>query len=156
LLEEGENAGRGTGDGQSPVAVWLATHESDVLAGIITIFISGQAVYLYGASSDLKRNLMPAYALQWAAIRAAKASGCAEYDFFGIPPGEDLGHAMAGLYLFKTGFGGRIVHRLGSVDLPVQPWAAAAFTSLERIRLFWHKKVMKRIAALFRTMRQKG
>ncbi len=156
LLEEGERYAGGFPGGESPIAIWLADHDEEILAGIITIFLNRQAVYLYGASSDSKRNLMPAYALQWSAIRAAKSEGCREYDFFGIPPGETAGHAMAGLYLFKTGFGGTIVHRLGAVDLTFRPPAAAIFSALEDLRNFWHKKIVKKIAALSRSLRTRS
>jgi lipid II:glycine glycyltransferase (peptidoglycan interpeptide bridge formation enzyme) len=125
------------------VAVWVASHEGQVLAAIITLFYGSTATYLYGASSGEKRNLMPAYALQWAAIQAAKSSGCLSYDFFGIPPTGDPGHPMAGLYLFKTGFGGKIVHRLGSVDYPARPLLYGLFRTLERLRLVWFKKIRK-------------
>ena len=102
------------------VRVYLACHEGDVLAGIITYFSEKEGVYLYGASSNIKRNLMPAYSLQWRAIRDARLSGCKTYDFYGIPPVEDPNHPMYGLYRFKTGFGGVIVHRAGSFDFPVK------------------------------------
>ena len=63
---------------------YVARYEGRALAGIITVFYGGEATYLYGASGDEHRNLMPAYALQWAAIRAARESGCSSYDFYGI------------------------------------------------------------------------
>jgi len=156
LLKEGARYSGSVSGGGSPIAIWLADHDEEILAGIITIFLNRQAVYLYGASSDSKRNLMPAYALQWSAIKAAKAEGCREYDFFGIPPGEDSGHAMAGLYQFKTGFGGSIVHRLGAVDLTVRPVTAAVFSAFEELRNFWHKRIVKRIAAFTRSLRKRG
>ncbi len=125
------------------LSVWVASHESEPLAAIITLYQAKQAIYLYGASSDQKRNLMPAYAIQWSAIKAAQKEGCAFYDFFGIPPNDDPSHPMAGLYLFKTGFGGRIVHRLGSVDYSAQPLLYGLFRTAETIRLFWYKKIKK-------------
>lgn len=125
------------------VSVWTARHEGRAIAAIITLMRGSRAVYLYGASSDEKRALMPAYALQWAAIRAARDRGCAEYDFFGIPPGDDPSHPMAGLYRFKTGFGGLIAHRTGCVDVPYAPIGRALFAAAERARLFWHKRVLK-------------
>ena len=125
------------------LSVWVARHEGKPIAAIITLFHGQQAIYLYGASSGEQRNLMPAYALQWHAIEAAKAEGCSEYDFFGIPPDSDPSHPMAGLYLFKTGFGGDILHRVGSVDFPCMPLAYAIFRKAESIRLFWFKRVKK-------------
>lgn len=138
----GEEAAKGTRP--SPVlSLWVARHESRPIAAIITLFYGRQATYLYGASSGEHRNLMPAYALQWKAIEAAREEGCTEYDFFGIPPDEDPSHPMAGLYLFKTGFGGDIIHRVGSVDYPCMPLAYALFKKAESIRLFWYKKIKK-------------
>jgi lipid II:glycine glycyltransferase (peptidoglycan interpeptide bridge formation enzyme) len=128
------------------LSVWVASHESQALAAIITLFCGTTATYLYGASSGEKRNLMPAYALQWAAIQTAKEKGCRWYDFFGIPPTAEPGHPMAGLYLFKTGFGGRIVHRLGSVDYPGLPLLYGLFRAAEHLRLFWYKKIRKALS----------
>ncbi|MDR2921754.1 MAG: peptidoglycan bridge formation glycyltransferase FemA/FemB family protein [Treponema sp.] len=118
--------------------LYTARHENDDLAAIVTLFRGKQAVYLYGASSNIKRNLMAPYALQWKAMQDAKASGCAVYDFFGIPPDESPGHPMAGLYRFKTGFGGRIIHRPGSWDYPYKPALYAMFNCAESLR----KKIM--------------
>jgi lipid II:glycine glycyltransferase (peptidoglycan interpeptide bridge formation enzyme) len=125
--------------------LWIARHDGKALAAIITLFYGDQAVYLYGASSDEGRNLMPAYALQWAAMRAAKASGCASYDLFGIPPDGDPDHPMAGLYRFKTGFGGEIVHRAGSWDYPLRPSAYVCFRAAESARTWWYKGFKKRL-----------
>ena len=114
--------------------LYLAEHEGDVLAGIVTLFRGKEAVYLYGASSDRKRNLMAPYALQLKAMEDAKAYGCSEYDLFGIPPNEDPSHPMAGLYRFKTGFGGRIIHRPGSLDYPCRPLIYHLFRAAETLR----------------------
>jgi len=154
LLETADRAGGDVGKGQTgadetagnerpSISVWVARHEGVPVASIITLFLDRHATYLYGASSNEKRNLMPAYALQWKAIAAAKSEGCRDYDFFGIPPDGNPNHAMAGLYLFKTGFGGSLRHRVGSIDYPLSRTAYAAFRSAEALRLFWHKKVKK-------------
>lgn len=123
--------------------LWVATHEGQAVASIVTLFYGTTATYLYGASSDEKRNLMPAYALQWAAIKAAKAAGCLEYDMYGIPPTLDEQHPMAGLYRFKTGFGGEIRHYPGAWDYVYLPLWYSVFRAAERIRLFWHKRLRK-------------
>lgn len=125
------------------LSVWTAKYEGKPLAAIITLFFKKHATYLYGASSNENRNLMPAYALQWSAILAAKEAGCVDYDFFGIPPTDDPNHPMAGLYFFKTGFGGRIVHRIGAIDYPVAPLVYKCFRFAERLRLYWYKSVKK-------------
>jgi lipid II:glycine glycyltransferase (peptidoglycan interpeptide bridge formation enzyme) len=116
------------------IRLYLAEHEEDVLAGIVTLFRGYDAVYLYGASSDTKRNLMSAYALQLKAIQDAKNFGCKKYDFFGIPPSNDPAHPMAGLYQFKTGFGGKIIHRPGSWDYPYHFVVYNIFRFMEKVR----------------------
>ena len=127
------------------ITVYIASHEGENLASIITLFSKSEAVYLYGASSNAKRNLMPAYLLQWTAICDAKSYGSAVYDFYGMPPSDDKNHPMYGLYLFKTGFGGRIVHRPGSLDSPLSPlYAPYAFA--ESARAFYHKRIKKILA----------
>ncbi len=130
-------------DKSASVRVYLAEHEGDLLASIVTLFAGDEAVYLYGASSNEKRNLMPAYSLQWRAIRDAKAAGCARYDFYGIPPTDDPAHPMYGLYRFKTGFGGSIVHRVGSLDVPAIPVLYGWYRVAESLRAFWFKKAVK-------------
>jgi len=127
------------------IRLWVARFEGTALAAIVTVYYGGEATYLYGASGDQHRNLMPAYALQWAAIRAAREAGCSTYDFYGIPPVDDPVHAMSGLYRFKTGFGGEIRHYAGAWDYVLKPAAYTAFRLAERARLFWHKTVKKRI-----------
>jgi lipid II:glycine glycyltransferase (peptidoglycan interpeptide bridge formation enzyme) len=142
LAAEGRSSGA---KGLPDIRLWIARHEGVALAAIITLFRGDRAVYLYGASSDEKRNLMPAYALQWAAMRAAKASGCREYDLFGIPPTDDPEHPMYGLYRFKTGFGGRVVHRAGSWDYPLSGIAYTCFRAAESMRTWWYKDFKKRL-----------
>ena len=114
--------------------LYTAIHEGETIASIVTLFRGRYATYLYGATSDSKRSLMPSYALQWKAIRDAKEAGCQFYDFFGIPPDDNPNHPMAGLYRFKTGFGGKIIHRPGSWDFPYKPFFYGLFNFAENLR----------------------
>ncbi len=128
------------------ITLYLAKHEEDYLAGIITAFTKdGEAIYLYGASGNIKRNLMPAYLLQWTAIQDAKAYTSTSYDFYGMPPTDDETHPMHGLYLFKTGFGGAIVHRIGTYDIPLRKTDYKLYTTMENIRAFYFKKIVKKL-----------
>ena len=124
------------------VTLYVAEAEGEKIAAIITLFCRFEAVYLFGASGNSHRNLMPAYLLQWTAIRDAKKYGCPSYDFYGMPPSDDPKHPMYGLYLFKTGFGGKIVHRAGSIDVPLSP-LYRPYTAAENMRAFYHKKIVK-------------
>jgi lipid II:glycine glycyltransferase (peptidoglycan interpeptide bridge formation enzyme) len=145
--EASGSAGTGA-QGISPAApelkLLLARHEGDLLAGIIVALYGDTATYLYGASSDAKRNLMPAYALQWEAIRLARGRGFRAYDLFGVPPSPDPSHPMHGLYRFKTGFGGRMRNRPGCWDFPYRRAGYAAYAAAERARAWYYRRFRKR------------
>lgn len=122
----------------------LAFHEGEFLAGILVAYFGNEALYLYGGSSDHKRNLMANYLLQWEAIRRAYGRGCARYDLWGIPNdvaavavGGDLPHArhhrrgdLWGVYRFKRGFGGRLAGYSGAADYVYHPMRYWAWTSV--------------------------
>jgi lipid II:glycine glycyltransferase (peptidoglycan interpeptide bridge formation enzyme) len=134
LFELAREYGSGGALPAPDLRLYLAECGGETLAAIVTLFRGNEAVYLYGASSDRMRNLMAPYALQWQAMEDAAAAGCTVYDLFGIPPNDDPGHPMAGLYRFKTGFGGRIIHRPGSWDYACKPLGAALFHAAEYAR----------------------
>lgn len=135
---------RGSLNNDNKVFLYIASHDDEDLAAIITLFSKDEAIYLYGCSGNNKRNLMPAYLVQWTAICDAKEYGSKIYDFYGIPPTDNENHPMHGLYLFKTGFGGKKIHRIGSFDIPLS-FAYRLYIFAENIRAFWHKKIMKKI-----------
>jgi len=131
--------------GSSPaLRLLIAEHQGDLLAGNIVAFWKERAIYLYGASSGLKRNLMPTYALQWEAIRLAKEAGCLGYDLYGVPPRPDPGHPMFGLYQFKTGFSENVIERWGTWDAPYHPILCAGYDGAEGLRMFYFRVLRKR------------
>lgn len=99
----------------------LAEANGTLLAGIFVSLFAGQATYLYGASSNEQRQLMPNYLLQWEAIRWAKQQGAHLYDFWGIPDTDNPDEAMAGVYRFKRGWGGRITQFIGGQEIVYRP-----------------------------------
>lgn len=108
-------------DSDSPARIHLLMAEADgrPIAGILLAIAGDRATYLYGASSLEKRHLMAPYRLQWEAICRARKAGCTDYDLFGVSPSPDPQHPMYGLYRFKTGFGGYLLHRQGCWDYPL-------------------------------------
>jgi peptidoglycan pentaglycine glycine transferase (the first glycine) len=101
--------------------LFLAEANGVLLAGIFVSLFAGQASYFYGASSNEQRQLMPNYLLQWEAIRWAKQQGARLYDFWGIPDTDDEDEAMAGVYRFKRGWGGRVVQFVGGREVTYRP-----------------------------------
>lgn len=109
----------------------LASVDGVMVAGIVVALAPSRATYLYGASTREHRELMGSYAVQWAAIRAAKAHGCLEYDLFGTAPRRGAEHPLANVHRFKEGFGGELVHREGCWDFPFDEPTYAAWRAYE-------------------------
>ena len=115
------------------ILLLLATHKQDVLAGAIIALSEKRALFLHGASSNYKREFMAPYTLHWKAIQYARARQCSSYDMGAISPSDDSGHSFYGMYRFKTGFGGRIVHNCGSWDYPVKKDVYRNFRNWEMV-----------------------
>ena len=71
---------------------------------------------------------MPNHALQWAAMRWAKAAGCTRYDWWGAPDVLDESDPMWGVYRFKQGFGGEFTPWIGAWDFPASRAGYWAYT----------------------------
>jgi hypothetical protein len=84
----------------------FASLDGRVVAAGVFVYFHQAALYYYGASaSDPEiRRAMPAYALQWAAIRQARSRGCRTYDFLGIEPATGGDGHLAGVTQFKRRF----------------------------------------------------
>lgn len=128
------------------VALLEARLDKQALAYLM-LFLNGErAWYFYGASDDAYRNLMPAYLLQWEAIRYAKAHEAKTYDLWGIPDESEevlesdfmsRSDGLWGVYRFKRGFGGMVQR------------SAPAF-----IRIY--KPLLYRLYQIYRTRRSGG
>jgi peptidoglycan pentaglycine glycine transferase (the first glycine) len=119
----------------------VAEFDNSPISAMIVFRIGNRAWYFYGASSNLHRDRMPNYLLQWEAIRWAKSQGCLEYDLWGVPD-VDLATLEAnfstrndglwGVYRFKRGFGGEL-------KLSAGPWDRIYNPFLYRLYSLWLK-----------------
>jgi len=108
--------------------VLLAEVEGAPVAGLILFRFGPTAWYFYGASTARGRDLMPNHALQWAALRWARAAGCTRYDWWGAPDVLDERDPMWGVFRFKQGFGGEFTPWIGAWDYPVSRAGYWAYT----------------------------
>jgi len=119
----------------------LAEFDGTPISALMVFRVGNRAWYFYGASSNLHRDRMPNYLLQWEAIRWAKSQGCCEYDLWGVPD-VDLATLEAnftsrsdglwGVYRFKRGFGGELKRSVG-------PWDRIYNPVLYRLYSLWLK-----------------
>lgn len=108
---------------------FVASYEGRPLAAVIVVKCGDIALYMYGASTEEERNRMPAYLLQWEAIRWARAQGCRVYDFWGAPDEFVESDPLWGVWRFKAGFEGEVVRHIGAWDYPARPLHYWLFTA---------------------------
>ena len=99
----------------------IAEVDGQAVAGIVVFYFAGKAWYLQGMSTDLHREKMPNYQLQWAAMRRARARGCKSYDLWGAPENFSETDPLWGVFRFKEAIGGHTIRTLGAWDFPAQP-----------------------------------
>jgi lipid II:glycine glycyltransferase (peptidoglycan interpeptide bridge formation enzyme) len=110
--------------------ILVAEYEGKPLAALFVARSGTRAYYLYGASTDEERNRMPAYLLQWEAMKWAKARSCEEYDLWGVPDEDEATleanfekrrDGLWGVYRFKRGFGGELKRAAQALDRVYNP-----------------------------------
>ena len=114
--------------------LYMAFDPNDTpIAGTLAIHYGDKVWYLYGASSNEHRNLMPNYLLQWRMIQWAVETNCRIYDFRGVSGDVSEDNPLYGLFRFKQGFGGDFTEFVGEMDLVLSPviyWAVEHGTSI--------------------------
>jgi lipid II:glycine glycyltransferase (peptidoglycan interpeptide bridge formation enzyme) len=108
----------------------LAEVEGEAVAGLLFLTFGATAWYMYGASSDRHRSLMPNNLLQWEAMRRARAAGCTLYDLWGAPENLEESDPMWGVTRFKLGLGGELARGLGAWDYAPRPAAYRLYTTV--------------------------
>jgi peptidoglycan pentaglycine glycine transferase (the first glycine) len=70
--------------------LFLAEYQGQVIAGTLAFIFGDKIWYIYGASSNQHRNVMPNYLLQWRMIEWAKEQGYGPYDLnlYDLPEAE--------------------------------------------------------------------
>ena len=106
------------------VRLYMGFYQDAPVCGAITTNYAGKCCYVYGASDNLHREVMPNYLMQWEMIRWAIETGCVVYDFQGVSGDLEEGSHMYGLYQFKRGFNGQLDELAGEFDYVYQPLKA--------------------------------
>jgi lipid II:glycine glycyltransferase (peptidoglycan interpeptide bridge formation enzyme) len=120
------------------VKLYAAYHDTDLLAANIMVFANQSATYLFGASSEVKRNFMAPYLLHYTAIQDAKNKGLSQYDFWGIE--QDPKHPWHGFSKFKLGFGGQLFRYCGTWDYVIKPAWYNGYTVMRGINRVFNRR----------------
>ncbi len=119
--------------------IYVCTHDEDKLSAAIAINYGPEMFYLYGASSNVKRNLMPNYLMQMEMIRWGLERKCKIYNFGGIVHLDKEN----GLYKFKTGFcrESGIFEYIGEIDYVYNKFIYFLYSKI----LPMYKKIKRKI-----------
>ena len=128
--------------------IYIAKHEDTYLSAAIAFNYGGELFYLYGASSNEKRNLMPNYLMQWEMIRWASESNCQKYNFGGVLHLEPNN----GLYKFKIGFCKKdgVTEYIGEIDKVYNKFVYFVYTHI----LPGCKKIKRKIRNIKRSFKK--
>ncbi|GHO74622.1 methicillin resistance protein [Ktedonobacter sp. SOSP1-85] len=129
------------------VALFLAEYEGKPIAGTIISVLGEWSWYMYGASSNEQRNLMPNHLLQWTSMQWAKSKGAKYYNFRGIPDVLEEGQELWGVYQFKRGFGGYPIRFFPTQDLIYNPIVYQAYRALLDFKHWRDERQFKKAAA---------
>ncbi|MCL1791874.1 MAG: aminoacyltransferase [Peptococcaceae bacterium] len=125
--------------------LFLAEYGGRVVAGAFAMTAGEKAWYVYGASSNADRNVMPNYLIQWEMIRWAKGLGCTLYDFRGVSGDLNEENPLYGLYKFKKGFGGVFTEFIGEWDVVYRPVMYRVWLLAEMVYSGGVKKVLAKV-----------
>ncbi|MFA6322606.1 MAG: peptidoglycan bridge formation glycyltransferase FemA/FemB family protein [Candidatus Buchananbacteria bacterium] len=116
--------------------VFLAEYRGQIIAAHLVAFFGDTATYLHGASSDVNREVMAPYLLQWAAILEAKKRGLKYYDFGGVNGKTYFNEKWEGITRFKTGFSQNIEPReyIGAYEMVLNPVIYSVYKFVKQIR----------------------
>lgn len=121
--------------------IYFTKHEDDILSSAVCIKSGDKMWYMYGASSNEKRNLMPNYAMQWEMIKWALECGLKRYDFGGV----FVLDKENGLYKFKKGFCDKeeVREYIGEIDMVYSKIFFFAYDKILPFMQSFKRKVFK-------------
>lgn len=105
----------------SHARLYMCYYDGKPVSGAVCTVYGKKACYVYGASDNAHRNVMPNYLMQWEMIQYAKSEGCEIYDFQGVSGNIDESDPQYGLYRFKKGFNGELCEYAGEFDFVFKP-----------------------------------
>ncbi len=112
--------------------------EVTYIAASMFIVEEDKAWYIYGASSNSFREMMPAYGLVRNMLTYACEHGIQYFDLYGISGEYNPDSELFGLFTFKRGFGGEIIEFIGEYDMPINKFLFfmydQAFPMLKKLR----------------------
>ncbi len=107
--------------------LYLCYYNGAPVSGAMCCQYARKTYYVFGASDNQYRNVMPNYLMQWGMIKWALEGNSRVYDFLGVPVNVDPESPMIGVYRFKKGFNGEVLGYVGEFDYVLKPFVNCLF-----------------------------
>ena len=121
--------------GLEAASLYLAEVEGESVAGVIAFESTTTGYYAHAADDpERSRQIVAAAPLAWQIVRDCRAEGRTAFDFWGVIPDDTADHPWAGFSRFKKTFGGRMITRPGTFDLPLRPLRYRAYRAAQGMR----------------------
>lgn len=116
--------------------VYVARHGERAIGAAIVLDLANTRYYAFASSATdpETRRLGPGPPLVWRTMVDARAAGRTRLDFWGIAPPDEPDHPWSGFSAFKRSFGGEVLRRSGTWDLPVDRAMYAAWSLAQALR----------------------
>ncbi len=114
--------------------LYIAISNGEPAAAAIIARIQDEAWYLFAASSAKHRAAAAPSAILYQAMIDCARAGSRYMDLLGVAPPGKLDHPLAGLSLFKKGFGGQRHTRAGAWDYVLDQNEYIRYASLEALK----------------------
>lgn len=119
----------------SSAQLFLAYHDKEPVASALVFDWQKTRYYAHaGAFQAINRRLSGSMPLVWQMILDARANGFHSFDFWGVTPSDDPKHPWAGFSKFKKAFGGQMLSRAGTWELPIRQNQYRLYKIAKRIR----------------------
>jgi len=116
-------------------SLYLAEVEGESVAGVIAFESPTTGYYAHAADDpERSRQIVAAAPLAWRIVLDCRAEGRSTFDFWGVIPDDSSDHPWAGFSRFKKTFGGRMVTRPGTFDLPLRPLRYRVYRAAREMR----------------------
>lgn len=115
--------------------LYIAEAGGAPVAASIALDFGATRYYAHSASDPTRgRQLGAGPPLLWRMILDARERGATSFDFWGVLCDDQKDHPWSGFSSFKRAFGGRLVERAGTWEIPLHRLRHRAFTMLRRVR----------------------
>jgi lipid II:glycine glycyltransferase (peptidoglycan interpeptide bridge formation enzyme) len=106
----------------------LFSKVDEIVNGFVLVIVSGEvASYVFGGSTNYKRESGSGIRLQYEAMLHAKRMGATKYSFGGICENGYGRETLLGVTKYKKQFGGYVKFHGGFVDIPIIKWKYAFY-----------------------------